>query len=381
MATPLFSQQPRRGGGAGHHGTSNGSVPGALVEFKAGRLFRDGQTNWVRPDPRRGVCFARKEDDGLLRFCWKERHASISGVEEELIVFPGDVYLEKVQQSGGRVYVLKFRSSSQRVFFWLQEADADGDRALIHHVNIILGDCSSGGDEDEDEEDDEEDEEARQAGARLPSLVQRHGSREAELLSRHREQSALAQENPALDSSTQMAAQVGGVPGASMRRASQQYPGGDVESMGGNGSRVGGLSSSQLGGLRQLLSSIRVPEGYRGGQRSAGEEPIQLSDVLTPGNLQAVLNDPQLRSSLFPTLPDDIPHTQQALNEVIRSPQFQQALDSLSYVLESGQMAPLVAQLGLEPSAGTSVHAFLAAIEKQLHKESDTDNDDDTHME
>ncbi|KAJ1723406.1 hypothetical protein LPJ61_005828, partial [Coemansia biformis] len=198
MATPLFSQQPRRGGpGAGRAG---GSIAGSLVEFKAGRLFRDGQTNWVRPDPRRGICFARKEDDGLLRFCWKDRQAG-SQVEEELIVFPGDVYLEKVQQTSGRVYVLKFRSSSQRLFFWLQEADADSDKALIHRVNAILGAGSE--DDDEEEEDEEEgDEEGGRLDDSTPAMLRRQGSREAEVLSRHREQSALAQENPALHGNT-----------------------------------------------------------------------------------------------------------------------------------------------------------------------------------
>ncbi|KAJ2769855.1 hypothetical protein IWQ56_002390, partial [Coemansia nantahalensis] len=223
------------------------------------------------------------------------------------------------------------------------------------------------------------------ASDRLPPLLQRRDSREAEVLSRHREQSALAHENPALDGGVQLSAQVGGVPGGGMRRRTQQRSGGDVEPMGGAGGRAGSFNSSQLGSLRQLLSSIRVPDDYRSAQQSEGEGPISLSDVLTPGNLRAVLDDQQLRGALFPTLPDEIPHTQQALDEVIRSPQFQQALDSLSYVLESGQMAPLVTQLGLEPSAGTSVHAFLAAIERQLHKEKANSarsaNDGDTPME
>ncbi|KAJ2535242.1 hypothetical protein EV175_006938, partial [Coemansia sp. RSA 1933] len=88
MATPLFSQA--RGS------TALGSrklVAGSLAEFRAGCLYRDGETNWVLPDSRRGVCYVKREEDGMLRFVWKERKPS--GEIEGLIVFPGDVRLER----------------------------------------------------------------------------------------------------------------------------------------------------------------------------------------------------------------------------------------------------------------------------------------------
>ncbi|KAI8320898.1 adhesion regulating molecule, partial [Martensiomyces pterosporus] len=266
-----------------------------LLEFKAGRLFRDGETNWVRPDPRKGLCFLKKEDDGLLRFCWKDRQAN--QVDEELIVFPGDVTFEKVQQSSGRVYVLKFKSSAQRQFFWIQEPAtatvADDDKAIAHSVNVLLS---------------SEDGRSREGGSDITSI------------------------------------------GSS------------------SGGGIGSMSPAELNNLRQLLSSIRVPEDYASA-RGRGAGALKLGDVLTPQNLAAVLRDDKLRQSLFPTLPEDIPHTEGSLDQVVRSPQFQQALNSLSYVLESGQIAPLVSQLGLEPEASTSVEAFLQAIEKQVEKE------------
>ncbi|KAJ1836733.1 hypothetical protein LPJ63_000053 [Coemansia sp. RSA 2711] len=350
MATPLFSQQPQRGGaGAGGRG---GTVAGALVEFKAGRLFRDGATNWVRPDARRGVCYVRRDDEGLMYFCWKERQGGAQP-EEELIVFSGDVRLEKVQQSSGRVYVLKFQSSSQRVFFWLQEPDAAGDSRLIGRVNAVL-----------DDKGEDEEEEAR--------TLLRQDSQEAEALSRHREQSALARESSELSRDALASTQVGGVP-ASMRRVSQQNPGDDVQPMGERA--AAGLGPGQLGSLRELLSSIQVPEGYAGASAASAAEQVHLADVLTPENLRAVLEDERLRHALFPTLPDEIPRSQRALGQIIRSAQFQQALNSLSYVLESGQMAALVTQLGLDAEAGTSVAAFLQAIQEQLKREQDEDEE------
>ncbi|KAJ2550095.1 hypothetical protein IWW49_003517 [Coemansia sp. RSA 1797] len=324
MATPLFSQH------------QHGAVSESLVEFKAGRLFRDGETNWVRPDPRAGLCFVKKEDDELLRFCWKER-SSNALVEEELIVFPGDVSLEKVTQSSGRVYVLKFKSSSQRLFFWLQEADATRDAQLINSVNDVLG-----GDDDFSMGDDD----VREL------LLESHGSHVSDVLS-HNEQGALARESSSLSHDSLPSAQVGGshndtTPG--MRRAA-------------------GLGPSQLSSLRQMLADIQVPSNY------SSQTSVHLGDVLTPANLRSVLEDARLREALFPTLPDHVPRSQRALDQVIRGPQFQQALESLSYVLESGQMGPLVTQLGLAPEAGSSVAAFLKAIQEQLEREKAEDED------
>ncbi|KAJ2670627.1 hypothetical protein GGI25_005762, partial [Coemansia spiralis] len=177
-------------------------------------------------------------------------------------------------------------------------------------------------------------------------LLQRRGSREAEALSHQHEQSALARESPAMDSSL-ATAQVGGV--SNVRVASRE-PGNDV------------TMGSGLDSLRQML--LDSPSSS-----SRQQTRLQLGDVLTRENLMAVLADERLHKALFPTLPENVPRTRGALDRIIRSPQFQQALDSLSYVLESGQMAGLVGQLGLDPSASSSVEAFLKAIARQAEKD------------
>ncbi|KAJ1769065.1 hypothetical protein LPJ74_004361 [Coemansia sp. RSA 1843] len=359
MATPLFSQ-PR-----GTNSSSGGRklVAGSLAEFKAGRLYRDGETNWVMPDSRRGICYVKKEDDGLLRFVWKEKKTPSE--IDELIVFPGDVRLERVKQSSGRVYVLKFQSSSQRLFFWMQGSDETKDDAVVREMNLAL----NGGEEEEEEEDDdeEEEEEEEEIGEddedERALLLKRRSSREAEVLSRHREQSALAQESPALSSSLS-SAQVGGVPGNSMRSVSDRTAGADVTPLG----------SSELEGLRDLLMRTQNARGVQ--TRSRRVARLQLGDVLTSENLVSVLNDEKLREALFPMLPDTAPRSRESLDQTVRSPQFQQALDALTHVLETGQMAPLVSQLGLEPQASESVEAFLRAIAKKVEQ----DNDEDAEM-
>ncbi|CAG8742979.1 16697_t:CDS:2, partial [Dentiscutata heterogama] len=57
------------------------------------------------------------------------------------------------------------------------------------------------------------------------------------------------------------------------------------------------------------------------------------------------------------------------------------ALQSLSVALQSGQLGPLLTQLGLDPSAGSGVEAFLRAIQDQVSRQRrnnpEEDNADD----
>ena len=52
-------------------------------------------------------------------------------VEDDLIIFPDDIEFVKVPAcTTGRVFVLKFKSSSRRLFFWMQEPKDD---KVDHH--------------------------------------------------------------------------------------------------------------------------------------------------------------------------------------------------------------------------------------------------------
>ncbi|OCH91231.1 adhesion regulating molecule [Obba rivulosa] len=109
------------------------------LAFKAGRAFRREGTNWIDADPRKGAILLQNGEDGLLHFIWKNR--STNEVEEDLILFPTDATFEKVQQSAwGRTYVLKFSSSNQRHFFWMQDADTSRDREFTDNLNRLLAD-------------------------------------------------------------------------------------------------------------------------------------------------------------------------------------------------------------------------------------------------
>ena len=84
------------------------------------------------------------------------------------------------------------------------------------------------------------------------------------------------------------------------------------------------------------------------------QAPASLTDVLTTQAIAPLLNDRDICAALFPFLPEESERSPEEVRQVVQSPQFQQALATLSYALESGELGPLLTQLGLDPSAGTS---------------------------
>ncbi|KIL67836.1 hypothetical protein M378DRAFT_159031 [Amanita muscaria Koide BX008] len=110
-----------------------------ILAFKAGRAFRRQGTNFVDAEPTKGSVELSRGDDELLHFLWKNR--TNNHIEEDLILFPSDAIFEKVPQvTSGRVYVLKFSSSNQRHFFWMQDVSSARDDEFVNNVNGLLQD-------------------------------------------------------------------------------------------------------------------------------------------------------------------------------------------------------------------------------------------------
>ncbi|KAI8886903.1 adhesion regulating molecule [Backusella circina FSU 941] len=108
-----------------------------LVEFNAGKCIRDEST--LKPDLRKGVIYMDQSDDQLMHFYWKERKSSEP--EDDFIIFPDEAELTRVSQcSTGRVYVLKFKSSGQTSFYWMQNKKEDKDDELVSRVNQLIND-------------------------------------------------------------------------------------------------------------------------------------------------------------------------------------------------------------------------------------------------
>lgn len=72
-----------------------------------------------------------------MHFCWKDR--TTGQLEDDLIIFPDDAEFLKVPQcTSGRVFVLKFKTSPRRLFFWSQEPKDDKDDEIVSKINDYI---------------------------------------------------------------------------------------------------------------------------------------------------------------------------------------------------------------------------------------------------
>jgi len=279
----------------------------ALVSFKAGKAVRREGTNWVDPLPTKGLVSIAPSDDGLLHFYWANRESS--SMEEDLILFPGDAsFVPVAEAQGGRTYVLKFTSSDQRLFFWMQDANASHDAELVVKLNNALNQSSEEGDESMEASASELEPISPLATQAAPGALARNGTSPEEL--------------------------------ARLRSLLQS-----MGARGGHGSRNGG--------------GLMEPE-------------LSLSDILTPTNLQPLLSNHALLRTIFPTLPSDLPGpsppSSATVRKIIESPPFQASVRQLDLALATGMLQGLVIGLGLPSEAGSGVEAFLRAVGEQAKK-------------
>ncbi|KAJ2994769.1 hypothetical protein NUW58_g1463 [Xylaria curta] len=106
-----------------------------LITFKAGRC--DMQTGSrpfrVSPLPDPGYIYLYNDED-LIHFCWRARSTPLDEPELDLVMVPSDGHFvpyeapdNRSAYTNGRIFVLKFLSSSTRYLFWLQ-SKAQGPR-------------------------------------------------------------------------------------------------------------------------------------------------------------------------------------------------------------------------------------------------------------
>ncbi|KAG0362058.1 proteasome complex subunit Rpn13 ubiquitin receptor-domain-containing protein [Gamsiella multidivaricata] len=303
-----------------------------LLEFKAGRCFRITGTNTVKPDPAKGLVYL-DEEDGMMHFYWKNR--TTGAVEDDLILFPGDAELIAVPQcTSGRVIMLQFKSSSQKLFFWLQDASTAQDQFILQQVNTLI--------HSQDDEEQGLDEDVAMEG--VEHVADTTSSTGATATSSITPSAAFAPAVPVSSSAT-----------------TGTNPASAAAGTGGSS-----LTSQQMDQLRHLLGGIQVPQAAGS---MAQRSNLRLDHVLTPGAVAPLLSNPKICEALFPHLPESSERTPEEIQAIVRAPQFSQALVSLSTALESGQLGPLLRQFGLGPNAGDGVEGFLKAIEEQATKD------------
>ncbi|EFC42341.1 predicted protein [Naegleria gruberi] len=315
--------------------------PRPLVEFRAGKLTKEGSV--VKADNRKGkiVLVAGSDEDPLVHFQWRDRSDKVI---EDFILFPGDVTFSKVDKvKDGRVYLLKF-TNGREAFYWMQEPSADKDAEYEKKINEYINEPPLG--------DDMADE---------------------DLLPTSSSQSATA---PTSNTSSQSAVQLD-----QLTRIIQGInPTGAQPQSSSQSSSQGGSSQNESASLQEIMKSLQ-----RGQKQSIG-----LDQILTSESLSEILKrntSINNRDELFSNLPEgDNEKSTQNLLSHIRSPQFRQTLDVFGTALATGQLGGLMREFGLDPSVvdpmrGGGLLKFLDALAKKEEEKKPEDKMEDDKKE
>jgi len=358
MAANLFAIPGAVGGAAG-----GGNKP--LVEFRAGKMTYTESTKKVTPDKRKGFVQLTQTPDSLIHFIWKDR--TTGGVDQDLIIFPEEATFKHVKQcSTGRVYLLEFRASSRKLFFWMQEPSDAKDEEYANKINQYINNPPSGAESGGTSAGG-----GGGSGGSLPSGVDQNA------LFQMFSQRAQQQARPS------SASGAGGAPVVGMN---------DLQSI---LSQIG-MPSSAISGMLGGRQGIQPAPSQRGSQPAA--QPAQsaqpsssqaraprLSTLLNAETVRPLLANQAIQERLLPFLPPER-RTPEELRDIFQSPQFQQSLDSFGEALESGQLGELVRQFGLQTSGPTSIQQFLQAVQNTSPQQpppsgGDKDKKDDDKMD
>ncbi|XP_032897834.1 proteasomal ubiquitin receptor ADRM1 isoform X2 [Amblyraja radiata] len=373
---------------------SRGSSSKYLVEFRAGKMSLKGST--VTPDKRKGQVYIQQTDDSLIHFCWKDRTAGT--VEDDLIIFPDDCEFKRVAQcTTGRVYVLKFKAGSKRLFFWMQEPKPDKDEEFCRKVNEYLnnppmpGALGSGG---------------SSGGHELAALGGESGLQSLLGNMSHNQLMQLmgATGLGGLGSLGALAGPAGlaGLLGSGGPSATSSSSGSRSQSAAiAPSSTTSAVRMTSVPSVAAALAPVPSPSVASPGVPAAaaaaaalttpaapntGSTAVDLSSVLTPEVMAPILANAEVQERLLPYLPtgESLPQPAEEIQNTITSPQFQQAMSMFSAALASGQLGPLMSQFGLpaeavEAAGKGDVEGFAKAMQhsstKKQSDEKEGDND------
>lgn len=356
---------------------SSASGPGStggikhLIEMRAGKMNQKGRM--VVPDVRKGLLYVYQSEDSLMHFCWQDRTTGI--VEDDLIIFPDDCeYVRVPQCTTGRAYLLKFKSSHRRFFFWLQEPRTDKDEDNCKRINEILnnpsGTVSSGGSNDQDLQSLLNNMSQSQLMQLFGGGVGQIGGLSSLLGTMNRPSTGGTRSSggtPALTHRTTSSLPSGGTtttssttPTGTTTTSTAENPN-TTQSTTESGS--GSISSPiQLTDLQNFLQGI-APTA------SADKQSVDLSTALTSDALSGLLSNTDAINQLENHLPAIGGTTEDQLRSTLASPQFQQAVQQFSSALESGQLGPIVSHLSVNPEAvAAASHGNMADFVKALEK-------------
>ncbi|KAI0898332.1 proteasome complex subunit Rpn13 ubiquitin receptor-domain-containing protein [Annulohypoxylon nitens] len=377
-----------------------------IITFKAGicEIDHSDRPYKIKASPRPGYIYLYSEDE-LLHFCWRERNATVDNPDLDLVMVPTDghfvPYDPKTQprqaiKPNGRVFILKFLSSSQRHLFYLQSKPQGrtGDPRWFSPRDLKIGEIVDkllqGEDVDvarelasinNSDNDDRRGDDADEAMEDVEGSSDPHGGS-------------------------------GG--------AGAGATGGDVREE-GEGAREGGADGARAaaGGatdaataVRNFLNSLQGGAGAAGGQGDGKLYPL-LSDLLTPPvtvPMARQASEEQVDNLLSFLPPSVLVLSQQAdsgdstaeptaaaiqaakeamslgqkkalIEKVLRSPQFHQSLSSLTMAIRDGGLPTIADALSIKVQnggylrgsqmplgGGDAVEAFVEGVKKSVQE-------------
>ncbi|KAG1175257.1 hypothetical protein G6F70_003756 [Rhizopus microsporus] len=281
-----------------------------LVEFNAGKCIREGTT--IKPDTRKGVIYLEQGDDQLLHFYWKERKHNVEP-EDDFIIFPEEAEFIRVEQcTTGRVYVLKFKSSNQKQFYWMQSKSDEKDSDIVRRVNQVIDDPSSAAEQNGFDNNAQSDFMQILSGGGQDDLP-------------------MSQENL-----LQFIQNASGL-GSSLSRQAEI------------------LTSSRWNQLKEKLDRISVEE----------QAQLDIGDVLNTDAVNTILSDDDIRNALFPFISaSDSRRTPEQVQQLVQNQQFQNRLQTIHKAIQQDELNSILEDLHAEKN----LKSFLKAVEDQAKR-------------
>uniref|UniRef100_A0A1B0CD33 Proteasomal ubiquitin receptor ADRM1 homolog n=1 Tax=Lutzomyia longipalpis TaxID=7200 RepID=A0A1B0CD33_LUTLO len=348
----------------------------------------------VHPDTRKGLVYVYQSEDGLIHFCWKDR--TTGNTEDDLIIFPDDCEFKKIEQCNtGRVYLLKFKSSSRKLFSWMQETKTDKDDEWCRRINDVINNpptnIPSGGRGDNSDLQYMLNNMSQQQLMQLFGGVGQIGGLSSLFGGNARSsESSSARNTPSGTASGGTASATAVTPppvssSVSQPAAPKKSSSGGASKTTNNGTAAESTNSGGADKTNVLLSELQSylsefsPSGVSGNQRNRGTKPVELSAISTLNPWGTIAGDETCRKGLEPLLPKTAAKepVDQQIRDTVASPQFQQALSMFNNALQSGQLGPVFSQFNLGVEAVTAANdgdteSFLQALEKSITDKGDT---------
>ncbi|TAQ88333.1 hypothetical protein B7494_g3333 [Chlorociboria aeruginascens] len=375
-----------------------------IITFKAGKCEIDTSSRpyKVTPVPTPGYIYLYAEDE-LVHFCWRERSKPMNHDDNlDLVMFPTDGHFEPYEyktsnqptsKTNGRIFALKFSSSSQRYLFWLQSKPQarNGDASWFSPRDLKIGQIVDTLLQGEEVNVTDEISQVRGGGG------DNDGDETMEDIEGHGDSAE--------------GGSGGAGPGAT---------GGDIREE-GEGAREGGADGGRAPGsgptdaatvVQNFLNSLKGGKGTQ--QQGQGQLYTTLPDLLPSSVTIPTIGSatPEQVDNLLSYLPPTIlllaqesdaqidgvvePHSESSkaaiealsldqkkavLKRVLRSPQFHQSLGSLTMALRDGGLPTIADALGIELQngglvrggsvplgGGDAVEAFVEGVKKTVQK-------------